>query len=591
MGYTIENLLKEKGWDTRNKFSVERRPTEHLIEAFITNDWHIYVFLDPDIEERIKDVINAYNSRYHKHRRFRLSRQKPYFSNERDNIDELIYFVVDHEIGHWEECPFDIKYERDIIGGIIRGLQKEGIPEDTIEAQVGRIANIFMDIIDNTLNCFNGFDPEKYRYGEALFYMKEGMLFGKFDDVFGVFVDSQMRMSMNDKEEREANSLAERLSRDYKTVKKLTRRVVRILNRTLNPMNYVDVDELSKIHRSRKRIIANLSDKEKWGKKAYRFARLLAPYIEEIPITSPIFTLEESATSDSENRDKNKKKDKRVGSKKGNGCGMGKRRGKERKRDYITRLDAIYRERVGQVRDISYVGDWVRGFPIKFLRFRRIKDLRRANPREIEFSRTLIDGNTLEFYERDVPLTVGRGSRGNNIRGYGFIVDSSSSMDWEPFKGEGKYDLCIRSVYSILKYLEDFRMIKDSYFCVINFSDSTNYSGWVGAEGLDNIKEGLFEHQNGNTILDPNAIRRMRNDSFFRYLAVMVSDGEISNWAEVVPEIKGIVDSGNYFVLFQLEEPSEFSEVLKKEGLDVIYVARPEDLIGLSLKRVRNILA
>jgi len=83
----------------------------------------------------------------------------------------------------------------------------------------------------------------------------------------------------------------------------------------------------------------------------------------------------------------------------------------------------------------------------------------------------------------------------------------------------------------------------------------------------------------------------MRNDSFFRYLAVMVSDGEISNWAEVVPEIKGIVDSGNYFVLFQLEEPSEFSEVLKKEGLDVIYVARPEDLIGLSLKRVRNILA
>jgi len=577
MPFTIDGLLKQKGWDTKYKFTIVEKPTDHLIEAFITNDWHINVICDPDLENKVKKIIDAYNKKFKKPFLGFFQSQK-YFDTKRDNLDELVYFVVDHEIGHWEECPFDTEYEDQIRTGIRKGLQKAGIKKGAAEQYEPRMSNLFMDIVVNTLNSFQGYEPEKYKYGEALFYMKEGMLAGALSNIFGVFVDSQLRMSMDNKE---TNSLVQRFGRDYAKTRRLTKKVIKILNQSYNPFNQVDVSNVARIYKQRKKIHRNLANKKSWGKKAEKFARLLAPYLERIPLTSALFTFgDRGDVSPSDNVDE-------VPSGKGNPKAGDPMITVPTAYDFYS-LDNLYRERVGQIRDISYAGDNIFGVPIRYLKHKRVRN--NLNPRKIDFSKTLpvftSKGVDFEFYQREAPLMI-KGRHGSSgLRGYAFIIDSSGSMEWDPIKGEGEYDLCLRSVYTILKYLEDSR--KSPFFSSINFSGKTIYSNWLSHDQLDVFKKTLFSYQGDGTRLEPKALRMLNQDASFKYLAIMISDGEIRNWDVVVPKVHEIINSGNEFVLFQLGEKSEFSEKLRNSGVDVKYIGKPEDLIGLSLRQVRR---
>jgi len=633
MHYTIDDLLKSKKWDSKYKFTVVEKPLPNLIGAFITKDWHVNVEVDLQLDSNICKIIKDYNKKV----RGFLSIGKPFFEEKRNNLDDLVYFVVDHEIGHWEECPFDIEYEKGIRDGVLKGLVKGGLTQSAALNYEPRMSNLFMDIVNNVLNANQGYDPEKYRYGMSLFYLKEGMIAGNFGKEFAVFVDTQLRMCMPD---AEANGIVKYFS-NYSEIKHLTKKAIKILNSTMNLLNYVDTDFMSRIYKSSSKIQRNLSDKKKWPIKAEKLAELFASFMKDLPLTSPLFSFSSGYASDINDNDKvpaipekptsnipenAKKPDK---NKKGFPTPFlddllpeekvfmppppGKLPGKivyvpgnkvpakpKNFEDRLSQLDRLYNNRAEEINGINYGGNEEEDheYVLKHMKKRMIKEPSKVLPSKIDFRKTEpkfkrgLFGTKFDFdfFTKEVPLTRSGRQRlaEKGLRGYAFIVDSSGSMQWNPDSGTGNYDLCLRSVYSIFDYLERTEKAEISKFAAINFSNTTNATPWHSYEELDELKKVLFHHQNGGTTLDPKYLTMLNNDADFKYLAIMVTDGVIDNYQQVIPKVHDIVNLGHEFVLFQLQGVSKFSEELSNSGIDVRYLSNPEDIIGMSLRRVKN---
>jgi hypothetical protein len=49
---------------------------------------------------------------------------------------------------------------------------------------------------------------------------------------------------------------------------------------------------------------------------------------------------------------------------------------------------------------------------------------------------------------------------------------------------------------------------------------------------------------------------------------------------------KKLIEDGNDFVIFQIRFRSEFAEYMRRNGAAVVNVDKPEDLVGLILRKV-----
>jgi hypothetical protein len=171
-----------------------------------------------------------------------------------------------------------------------------------------------------------------------------------------------------------------------------------------------------------------------------------------------------------------------------------------------------------------------------------------------------------------------------------FMVDVSGTMGWsgEPLDGS-RYDMALRSIYSVLNYLE--KTGKGYYlkYGLIMFSDSgkTMWSGWKSYSELEELKRHLFkDYQGGDTILDEDKVREAYTSKHDNFLALMVTDGDIHNPEEAKYVCKKLIEDGNDFVIFQIRFRSEFAEYMRRNGAAVVNVDKPEDLVGLILRKV-----
>jgi hypothetical protein len=171
-----------------------------------------------------------------------------------------------------------------------------------------------------------------------------------------------------------------------------------------------------------------------------------------------------------------------------------------------------------------------------------------------------------------------------------FIVDTSGSMDWSgyPFDNS-KYDLSLQSFYAMVNYLEKVKKASFLNYGLIQFSNNTIWSKWHSYYELDNVKKALFDMYEGNrTHLDPKILNEALKTKRDKFMAVMISDGEIENSRDVINSCTEMISEGNDFILLQIASRDNFANQIASKGGTVVNIDNPKDMINLVLSATKR---
>jgi hypothetical protein len=561
----VRRFLEKEGWDVLYKLSITRENTPQLIEASINKDtWDIRLTLDHNFEAEIRKIVEE----------------------EKINIvnpeKKIVAAALKHEKSHWEVCPIDIEYLEAILDGTSRGLKNSGLFDDNeIKEYTPYVVNMFTDIIVNSVIGLKEYEKD-FLEGIELFYLKEAYLARKSNNepyYYAIFVDTQMKMYQNSDRARE---LAKKFIKDYSEVEKASRSAIKIFtNEHIGEKMFEGkADETDK-----KFAIKALEDRLKWKEKARDFAYLMSKYVknnlDDIKMRIPLTPLIDKMMKDKDFRREVIRK--------------GLERGSSLLYvDNFERFDEIYKKVASEiVIEFLEKNEEAPKLPIFYMKRKRVEE--NDSFEEIEWGRTIfVDVGEQEEvwlfkrespYEIDLECTSDSGSFEDLL----FIVDTSSSMGWSgrPLDGS-KYDMALRAIYSVLSYLEKIGKAPYLKYGLIMFSDpgKTGWSGWKSYNELDELKRHLFEdYHGGTTILDADKVEKAYSSKHDNFLVLMTTDGEIFN-SEAKEACRKVIENGNDFVIFQTMSRSEFAEYMEKHGAAVVYVDKPEDLVGLVLRKV-----
>ncbi|MBT7902652.1 hypothetical protein HN587_02240 [Candidatus Woesearchaeota archaeon] len=134
-----------------------------------------------------------------------------------------------------------------------------------------------------------------------------------------------------------------------------------------------------------------------------------------------------------------------------------------------------------------------------------------------------------------------------------FINDSSGTMKANLLAGTGPYDLLLRGCASVIKYAEINDLAYEMNFAVLNFSGRTYFSGWQPYQNMNVIWQELLRFQNGGTTLNPAKIRQLYEESTHPFVAILTTDGLLSNQDAAAEECKNLVMAGNKLVVIAVK--------------------------------------
>ncbi len=268
--------------------------------------------------------------------------------------------------------------------------------------------------------------------------------------------------------------------------------------------------------------------------------------------------------------------------------------------NYFERLNSLYTERASRV-ELFVEGNKQDDPQYEHLMGKEEMPLEEFNSRGIDWASTRIitsaeGGKNVELFRKDTPLILPFKSDElpGGIPDLSFILDSSGSMDFDPFNGDGygKYHFASLGFYSILKFLEEIGLAPLLNYHLINFSDTTVSSGWRSYSEIMLVKQALFDYQGRGTFLDPQSIRDLKMKRKDNFICFMLADGEFNsndNQKEIIKEIeemRGIGGAG--FYLFQIGGHSAFSQELENRGFQVKLIRGAEDFMNLSIRFTRD---
>ena len=257
-------------------------------------------------------------------------------------------------------------------------------------------------------------------------------------------------------------------------------------------------------------------------------------------------------------------------------------------------LDSLYQKRAEEI-IISLLDKDKDGLNM------RIADLSReiATPENIDVRRVKWSGsrlykvngkNHLALYQGDLPITTDDPLMTNSkdIPDVAMIVDSSGSMEANLFEGDGPYDMLLRANYSLLNWIERTGKAYHMNFAVVNYSNSTYYSGWQDYRNLDEVKKHLLYFQNHLTHIDSEKLDQMNREKNSNFLAILTTDGGFQNPEPVIESLQYMVKDGNALSIIYVNHKKQgensryfFNEM--ETYAEVHEIENPEDLIGINI--------
>ncbi len=565
---TREFLLK-KNWDILYQSNIVRKDLDKdLMDANINMlKWIITVEFDNRFEEK----VNNQNSK-----------KGFYFDNP---IKKTIEMVLEHEMNHWRICPGDIVYLEMIMDSVSKGLEDGGLKKVNIPAITPYVANFFSDIIINSIASTNKDYTEGFflAYGHRLDVIskKANTFFSSKNSsdsqiIFEIFCDVQAKIFGNTKNERQ---IVEVESVSYDKVKDYVVNLLSILSsfKQTNEIYSKKIDD-----KNMNELLSRFKEESEWAPMAYGVAKLLAPLLNSVddedledicPLSGPIKEFVES-------------KDYR---KKVIETGIGKGSGLK----YIKKFESYDEQYKKKARTIVIEPEGKSEERQSLTVFKMgASEANKNSLSSIYWPRTIIVGNQLLLNQKPLPFNMNFecNTLVGNMQDILFIVDTSRSMGWsgEPFDNS-KYDLSLQSFYSMIDYLEKVKKASFLNYGLIQFSDNTTWSGWRSYYELSSIKRNLFEGYEGNgTVLDPKILDETLKTKRDKFMAVMISDGEIMNSDEALKSCNEIITEGNEFILLQIASRDNFANKIEESGGMVVNIDNPNDLVGLVLSATKR---
>lgn len=499
------------------------------------------------------------------------ARKKKIKDGKRQMLEDILY----HELGHWElpftsgfGCPYD-DYHHDLIKEAV----KQGLPEEK-QAQAHYVANAFEDLFNNT-RCreFTGNFA-----GQVLFFDEQGTkLQGKgYTPFYEAFVKLNMLLWGDNIDK----ALVKRHFKNDRKVDSAVAEAVREL----------DLSE-------KEDITQRLFDKRKWPEMAEKFARILAPLLDEAPKERL------SAYQSPNGNDGQEKGDKESA---GNGieAKLPTKEGKENVAyqrykngnglspniETFEQLDLLYRQlaRAIPVRVEAMTREQSMAIaPLNYRPFDDEKDdIRRVKPTKLY----LVDGEVTLGYQR-MPLTITGKSKIQKRDFPDFkmvVLDSSGSMKdgidgnagdktFIPWGDRSKYHYALLGFYGIEQFLQAQGIAQYIGHGLSLFSSSTRYEESKFTD-LHRLRKLALSPEFGNTRLDASTLANALKgrESF----VLSISDGEVENWASAKPQLLELAKNNSYGHI-QIGSRNGFSGDLESAGLPVFYVGSGDELSKL----------
>ncbi len=255
-------------------------------------------------------------------------------------------------------------------------------------------------------------------------------------------------------------------------------------------------------------------------------------------------------------------------------------------------FDALYRRKAGQiVLNFQTTEGDAPSTPLFYMAKRKIEENESLDS-TVAWERTMFVHGEPWIYKKEVPFEInleGPSTKGS-YEDIMFMIDVSGSMDWNnvPLDG-GKYDMALRTVYAVIKYLEKSGKAPFMNFGLMQFSGRTTWSGWQSYGTLKTLRNQLFTgFEGGGTVLSTEKVLAAEKSSSKHYLTIMVSDGGLANTDDAFQACRTVVQKENDFVLFQIQDRSSFGQSMASLNVPVIQVDDPKDIIGISLDIVRS---
>lgn len=615
----FKRVIKEAGLEGFEN-TLQEEKTSHLIEGSmnVKGLFEVLIKVDPNIEASLSSM---------------LSRHKAIGS-----VEDLMYTVVVHENGHWKVCPFDIEFLEEVLAGVSKGLYEGGIPKKKMSpGRVWAKANDVMDIIVNIALSFEDRNKEKWKRGRGVKYLIEAVqeleVFGvklaanNYPKDYGIFVDTQMRMYNPD-----FRWLAPQFTLDYQKIEGVIEEAIAIFSdKTIakksmkGPLDVFDLE----------RITEYVKDYSNWYEIGRQYAKLTAPYQAEQNFESSEGKGEGEGEEgkegeEAEGNDGPQKKKDSKGKKKDKKDKDNSKKDKKGDRlenpfhqvdpDIIKKIMQVSIQKGRDDLEMSYASEFqiykeklearakdiiidykkgeegeMRMLTISHLSNEKVE--KPASMNKFRWSKTKCittpEDDEWWLYKQILPLQV----EGEFNEGVGslidilFIVDKSGSMDNTQSCGKSNYELVEEAIAACIKYLKNEKKAYYQRFGLLLFGerDKNIFTKWQSYYELDNFYKVLYEHHkpnDGETILNPNALKIAANEAKDQFLMMMVTDGQLHNTDQAVDAIGKIVGTGNFFTLLQIGGESDFSKKTKKYGKVFDDFDCPEYLHGLIMSQI-----
>ena len=615
-------VIKTKNLSAFNDFSVETiegLPTPFM--AYITmNDRRIYLKLGHDYGEALE-----------------ILREKGEIITPSENIvDVETYMIMNHEHGHHQICPTTKENFQSIMEGAYDAIEGREFSQERILTLCANIHNMFSDTVLNTVNSHIDSDKLTYRQGfgytylmQVLYSGKEKKLFsGRSSKDFTLFLDSSLELCQIDSKIQQKISKAG-YPRFFTGFNRKRKKIIDIFTGERDLTDSVLRKTLNADQTAR--VIDNISNESKWKKMAYDYTNIVYPYMdqnynEQLENSFSKEFREGNGEGIAEKKPEigKGKEEKRNG--KGpeierNGTGKKDEKGKKIKRTLgkgeksflkknsernnstenfsfswdFQRLDDLYKQRAGRIKLVS---QFPQGESPCYEKYTSSEEMDGDNfdMQRVDWARTRIvrnedGGKSTHLYRESFPLKLEFESTQapQGIADLSFIFDSSNSMVFKPFEGEGKgeYHTAVLTFYSVLKNLEELGVAHLINYNVINFSSKTFESGWHSYDEIDKVKQTLLNHQNGSTCLNAGAIRSLfenRKDNFMSFMLTDTDMNDKNNALSIAEDLDYMVSNGTKFKLFRLGGlETTLSKAVKKKGLVMVDVDRVEDFMNGTL--------
>jgi hypothetical protein len=267
----------------------------------------------------------------------------------------------------------------------------------------------------------------------------------------------------------------------------------------------------------------------------------------------------------------------------------------------LPRMDFIYRKRAGRIRMTGEEEKEMEGLYDQMLATEEMP-FEEFSSEDIDWSSTRVTKDhqgkrNILLYRKTTPLTLpfkGESDQGG-LPDIAWVVDCSPSMYFDPEAGEGQYHIAVLTIYSQLNYLEQEGIAPLLNYHVMNFSHRTRSSGWCTHAEQMKFKHTLFDYGGMGTVLDPTEFSRLRRERHDNFIIFMLSDFDFNfqtNYQEILNEIDLMRATGGIgFFPFQIGPEGAFAGDLKKRGIPVQTVIRPEDFLYGSIKITRDLYA